>query len=89
MPRKKSFINVQDQKHNVKQNPPVNPVITNNSIAVSEQQDQEKMSRYWQGTLQCLAHSSFKRSNEYHNQQKGCIYNTWEVVGEKENQMKI
>lgn len=59
--------------------------ITNN-ITVSEQQDQEKV---WQGTLHCLAHSSNKGSNECHSQQTGCIYNTWEFMGEKEYQIKV
>lgn len=55
-------------------------ITTNNKVAVSEQQDQEKMGRYWQGTLQCLAHPSVKGTNEYQSQQKGCIHNTGEVI---------
>lgn len=89
MPRKKkSVVNVQDTKHCLKQNHPVCPVYHHN-IAVSEHQEQEKMRRYWQGTLQCLPHPSIQGTNEYHSQQKGCIYNTWEVMGEKEYQMKV
>lgn len=81
---KKSVIDVQDAQHNLKQK----RFITSSNISVSKQQDQEKLRRYWQGTLQCLAHSSIKGSNEHCSQPKGCIYNTWQVVGEKEYQMK-
>lgn len=88
MPRKKPVIHVQDIKHNVKQNHPVYHHQQQHCCqrAARPREGEKVLGRH---ILQCPAHPSIKGCNEYHSQQKGCIYKTWEVMGEKEYQMKV